>query len=186
MTIIPKLFSHWWETLEQPHRLMDQHFGRALRPEQFFPVSFFDRSPFRLLPYSYYRPWLDWVKEEEESGWSVVKDDKDKFHVVLDVQQFKPEEVNVKLVDNYIVVEGKHEEKQDEHGAISRHFIRKYLVPEQCDSDRTTSTMSSDGVLTITTPRKPEAVEQSNEKTIKIEHTGKPSEEEHMKVKQSQ
>lgn len=107
MTIIPKLFSHWWETLEQPHRLMDQHFGRALRPEQFFPASFFDGPPFRLLPYSYYRQWLDWTKEEQESGWSVVKDDKDKFRVVLDVQQFKPEEVNVKLVDNYIVVEGK-------------------------------------------------------------------------------
>ena len=115
-----------------------------------------------------------------------MKDDKDKFCVVLAVQQFKPEEVNVKLVDNYIVVEGKHEEKQDEHGAISRHFVRKYLVPEQCDPERTTSTMSSDGVLTITTPRKPEVIEESNEKTIKIEHTGKPSEEGDKKMKQSQ
>lgn len=104
MSIIPKLFSHWWETLDQPHRLFDQRFGRGLRPEQFFPSSVFDRSPS-----SYYRPWIEWMKEvEEESGWSVVKNDKDRFHVVLDVQQFTPEEVNVKVVNNYIVVEGKH------------------------------------------------------------------------------
>lgn len=105
MTLIPKLFSHWWETLEQPHRLIDQHFGRGIRPEQFFS-SVFDRTPFRRVPFNYYQPWVDWMKEEE-SGMSVVKHDKDKFHVVLDVQQFKPEEVNVKVVDNFIVVEGK-------------------------------------------------------------------------------
>ncbi len=43
--------------------------------------------------------------------------------VCLDVQQFKPEEVNVKTVDNFVVIEGKHEEKEDEHGYISRHFV---------------------------------------------------------------
>ncbi|XP_076236788.1 protein lethal(2)essential for life-like [Calliopsis andreniformis] len=186
MSIVPKLFSHWWETLDHPHRLFDQRFGRALRPDQLFPSSIFERSPFRQCPYSYYRPLMEWMKEEEESGWSMVKDDKDKFHVVLDVQQFKPEEVNVKVADNYIVVEGKHEEKQDDHGSISRHFIRKYLVPEQCDPEKTTSTMSSDGILTITSPRRPEAIETKHEKTIKIERTGKPAEDEPQRLKQSQ
>ncbi|RLU26618.1 hypothetical protein DMN91_000414 [Ooceraea biroi] len=40
-TLIPKLFSHWWETLERPHRLMDQRF--AINPTHFFEPSFFDR-----------------------------------------------------------------------------------------------------------------------------------------------
>ncbi|KZC10003.1 PREDICTED: protein lethal(2)essential for life-like [Dufourea novaeangliae] len=184
MTVIPKLFSHWWETLERSHRLLDQRFGKGLNPQD-FPPSFFDRSPSRFLPYNYYRPWWDRFEEEEESGWSIIKDDKDKFRVVLDIQQFKPEEVNVKVVDNFIVVEGKHEEKEDDHGVISRHFIRKYLVPDQCDPEKASSVLSSDGILTITAPRRPETLEAKQEKTIKIEHTGKPAEET-QKAKQSQ
>ncbi|KAJ6640738.1 Protein lethal(2)essential for life, partial [Pseudolycoriella hygida] len=44
---------------------------------------------------------------------------KDGFQVCLDVQQFAPNEISVKTVDNDIVVEAKHEERQDEHGYIS-------------------------------------------------------------------
>ncbi|XP_053972959.1 protein lethal(2)essential for life-like [Hylaeus volcanicus] len=173
MTIIPKLFSHWWEALDHPHRLIDQHFARSLRPDQFFS-SVFDRPPFRGSPYNYYQPWIDWMKDEdEERGSSIVKSDKDKFRVALDVQQFKPEEVNVKVVDNYIVVEGKHEDKVDDHGIISRHFVRKYLIPDQCDPERATSTLSPEGILTVTAPRKPEAIENKREKVLKIERVEK-------------
>lgn len=71
----------------------------------------------------------------------------------LDVQQFTPEEVSVKMVGNQIVIEGKHEEKQDEHGYISRHFIRKYMLPEGHNPEEVSSSLSSDGVLTISAPR---------------------------------
>jgi crystallin alpha B len=47
----------------------------------------------------------------------------------LDVQQFKPDELTVKTVNDYVVVEGKHEERQDEHGFISRQFQRRYKLP---------------------------------------------------------
>ncbi|XP_043279358.1 protein lethal(2)essential for life-like [Venturia canescens] len=170
MSVVPKLFSHWWEALERPHRLMDQHFGLMVRPEDLMPPSFIER---RFQP-NYYRPWAELMREAEK-GWSMVKNDKDKFHVALDVQQFKPEEIQVKVQDNFIVVEGKHEEKRDDHGIVSRHFVRKYMVPEQCDPEQTTSTLSSDGVLTISAPRKPESLESKRVKPIPIEHTGKPA-----------
>lgn len=70
---------------------------------------------------------------------------------------------------------GKHEEKRDDHGYIARHFVRKYLIPEECDPEKTTSSLSTDGVLTISTPLKPEAITAKEEKPIKIEHTGKPA-----------
>ncbi|XP_063981207.1 protein lethal(2)essential for life-like [Diachasmimorpha longicaudata] len=182
MTLVPRLFSHWWENLDRPHRLLDQNFGLTIRPEQFMRdfdgiadriLRDFDRKPLT----AYYRPWADLMREENV-GYSVVKADKDRFAVSLDVQQFKPDEVNVKVVDKYIVVEGKHEDKKDDHGMISRHFVRKYLVPEQCDPEKASSTLSSDGVLSITVPRKPESIEQKKEKPIHIEHTGKPALEE--------
>lgn len=170
MTLVPKLFSHWWEALERPHRLMDQHFGMALRPDELLRPSFFDRR----FEQNYYRPWAELMRDTEK-GWSMVKNENDKFHVALDVQQFKPEEIKVKIVDNFIIVEGKHEEMQDDHGIVSRQFMRKYMVPEQCDPEQATSTLSSDGVLTVTAPRKPEALENKRVKPIKIEHTGKPA-----------
>lgn len=79
--------------------------------------------------------------------------------VILDVQQFSPDEITVKTVDNHVVVEAKHEEKQDEHGYISRHFVRKYVLPPSHDLINITSTLSSDGVLTITAPKKVRSIE---------------------------
>lgn len=76
------------------------------------------------------------------------------MQVNLDVQQFKPEEINVKVVDDYLVVEGKHEEKQDKHGYISRQFTRRYKLPENVNLEAIQSSLSSDGILSIAAPKK--------------------------------
>ena len=95
---------------------------------------------------------------------------KDGFQVCVDVQQFNPNEITVKTVDNFIMVEGKHEEREDEHGYISRQFSRRYTMPKEYDSNAVTSYLSSDGVLTIKAPP-PQALE-SNERIIPISITG--------------
>jgi crystallin alpha B len=51
-------------------------------------------------------------------------------------------------------VEGKHEEKQDEHGYVSRHFVRRYILPSDIEVNNIVSSLSSDGVLTVTAPKK--------------------------------
>ncbi|XP_015518146.1 protein lethal(2)essential for life [Neodiprion lecontei] len=170
MSLIPLLFSNWWEDLDEPHSLIDQHFGVGLRPEQLLAPSLVNRrSPGSL----YYRPWGA-LLNYGNTGSSVVKADKDQFKVILDVQQFKPEEINVKVVDKCVVVSAKHEEKRDEHGWVSRQFERRYLIPDQCNIDEVSSSLSSDGVLTITAPRK-EQLKIEGERSIKIQHTGKPA-----------
>lgn len=98
----------------------------------------------------------------------------------MDVQQFAPNELNVKVVDNFVVVEGKHEEKQDDHGFISRQFTRRYMIPKGHDIQHVVSNLSSDGVLTISVP-KVEAIE-NKERSIPITHTGEP----HKSVKASE
>ncbi|KAK2579614.1 hypothetical protein KPH14_010905 [Odynerus spinipes] len=175
MSLLPLLFSAWWADLDRPHRLMDQNFGLGLYPEQlrvmdkYYPTSLVDRAALDL----YYRPWADLLRLDNR-GTSTITADKDNFKVILDVHQFKPEEISVKVVDRYIVVEAKHEEKRDEHGLISRQFVRRYLLPEQTDADKVTSNISTDGILTIIAPLK-EPIEKPNERTIKIEFTGKPA-----------
>uniref|UniRef100_A0A0A1WDU2 Heat shock protein 23 n=1 Tax=Zeugodacus cucurbitae TaxID=28588 RepID=A0A0A1WDU2_ZEUCU len=96
---------------------------------------------------------------------------KDGFQASLDVQQFKPSELSVKVVDDHIVVEGKHEEREDDHGYIARHFVRRYALPKGFDADKVVSTLSSDGVLTVRVP-KPAIEDKSNERVIQIQQVG--------------
>ncbi|CAH2236742.1 protein lethal(2)essential for life-like [Pararge aegeria] len=114
-----------------------------------------------------YRPW-PMAPAERDFG-STIKSDKKKFHVTMDVQHFAPEEITVKIVDNYVVIEGKHEEKKDEHGFITRQFTRKYALPQDCDPDTVESKLSSDGVLSIIA-RKIAAAK--NERNVPITQTG--------------
>ncbi|KAL2731271.1 hypothetical protein V1478_004816 [Vespula squamosa] len=173
MSLLPIIFSDWWENLEQPHRLTDQSFGLGLNPEQLLAIPNRILRQKKNFPMNYYRPWAELIYQKD-NGSSIVNADKDKFQVVLDVQQFQPNELDVKVLDKFVIVTAKHEEKRDEHGWVSREFTRKYIIPEQCDIDQVTSKLSSDGVLTIIAPRK-EVPKIENERTIKIEHTGKPA-----------
>ena len=176
MSLVPLLFSHWWEDLDRPHHVHDQHFGLGLHQDQLLSPRHMEAyvQPHERYLTHYVRPWTEILQSNKKRGMSTVEADKDKFQVTLDVQQFRPEEIDVKVVDKYIVITAKHEEKPDEHGWISREFTRKYLVPEQCDVDQVQSKLSVDGVLTITAPRK-DKPQAKNERVIKIEHTGKPA-----------
>jgi crystallin alpha B len=102
---------------------------------------------------------------------SEVVNDKTKFQINLDVSHFKPEEIQVKAVENALIVEGKHEEKMDEHGYIARQFTRKYFIPEDVDAAQLASNLSPEGVLTIGAPKK--ALPAPEERKIPIQMGGK-------------
>ena len=48
----------------------------------------------------------------------------------MDVSMYKPDELNVAISDDRLVVTGKHEQKEDNHGFISREFRREFVIPE--------------------------------------------------------
>lgn len=95
---------------------------------------------------------------------------KDGFDVKINAEQFKPEEITVRTIDNSIVVEAKHEQK-NESGFISRQITRRFELPKGFKSEQVVSNLSSDGVLTIKCP-KSEAIEGAKVREIQIEHTG--------------
>ncbi|KAH8295756.1 hypothetical protein KR018_007186 [Drosophila ironensis] len=112
---------------------------------------------------------------------AISKVGKDGFQVCMDVSHFKPSELVVKVQDNSILVEGKHEEREDNHGYITRHFVRRYALPEGYEAEKVASTLSSDGVLTVSVP-KPLAIEdKSKERVVQIQQVG-PA---HLNVKQN-
>lgn len=155
---------------------MDSTFGRSFHPREFRSARILPRI-FRT-PSGYSRNWTlseknssDTVNSSSSTGDSVINNEKDGFQVCLDVQQFTPSEINVKVMDNFIVVEGKHEERADDLGLISRQFTRRYALPKGYNMNDVVSTLSSDGVLTIKAPpvnKEPEI----KEKVVPIQITG--------------
>lgn len=98
---------------------------------------------------------IDWLENFPWRNETTVKTEKDKYEIRLHLKSFTPEEISVKIQDGFIVIEGKHDEKQDEEGFISRHFVRRYAIPEDCRIEAIQSRMSSEGILVISAPRKP-------------------------------
>lgn len=126
-----------------------------------------------MIPSLYYpRPsffrWPSWV----DSSLSEMKMEKDRFSLNLDVKHFKPEELSVKINGDFIEIHAKHEDRQDDHGFISREFLRKYRVPAGMDPASVTSSLSADGVLTVIAPRKHT---EGPERTIPITREDKPA-----------
>ncbi len=98
------------------------------------------------------------LAHELSAGVRVVNDAQ-KFAVQMDTSQYQPEEIDVKVNNAeqgrpaYLTVSGKHEEKQDEHGYVSRSFTRRYALPPDVDAAQLACNMSETGVLTAQAPK---------------------------------
>uniref|UniRef100_A0A1B6CAM8 SHSP domain-containing protein n=1 Tax=Clastoptera arizonana TaxID=38151 RepID=A0A1B6CAM8_9HEMI len=143
MSIYPYVLNELLDELNRP-TIFDQHFGLGIPSSDLVSVI-----PYRA---SYYRPYHRHA-QPRDSGTSQLLNDKDGLKINLDVQQFKPEELNVKVVDDFLVVEGKHEERSDAHGFIARQFTRRYKLPKDIDVKSLQSKLSSDGVLQLSAPK---------------------------------
>ncbi|CAH0405138.1 unnamed protein product [Chilo suppressalis] len=162
MSLYPFFFDY---EQPRPRRIPDQHFGLGLTPQDYLTIIAVPQ-----MNRDYCRNWRNLQAASRDVG-SSIKEDKDKFQINLDVQHFAPEEISVKTVDGFLVIEAKHEEKQDEHGYISRSFTRRYALPEGIETDNVISKLSSDGVLTISAPLKAPP-KQANERVVPIVQTG--------------
>lgn len=111
-----------------------------------------------------------------------TRSDEDEFQLSLDVEDFKPEEISVKTVDNSIEIEGTHEEREDGQGFISRHFRRRYQLPDDFDINKVSSALSSDGILTVKAPKITQAI-KGKEREVQIQHTGAKDKNIHKEVR---
>ncbi|XP_076025015.1 alpha-crystallin B chain-like [Genypterus blacodes] len=93
--------------------------------------------------------WFNWPS----SGHSEMHVEKDRYIIYLDVKHFSPEDLSVTVSKDFIMVHAKHEDRQDDHGFVSREFMRKYRIPAGVTCSDVISSLSPDGLLTITAPR---------------------------------
>lgn len=152
----------WWDAYDYPSSIFDQCFGVPILDDD-------------LLAGRYVRG--NWVRPRSQaniaaSGKSEVKSDDNEFKVVLNVSQFKPEDLHVKVTENFIIINGEHEERADDHGFISRAFSRRYMLPKACDKDNVTSSLDSEGMLTVVAPKVIETAPKT-EREVPIAHENK-------------
>ncbi|KHN77055.1 Heat shock protein Hsp-12.2 [Toxocara canis] len=95
----------------------------------------------------------DWPLQSSD-GVVKVTNTKDKFEVGLDVQYFTPNEIEVKVSGQELLINCRHEVRPDTFGTVAREVHRSYKLPPDVDDATLKSHLSSRGVLTITANKK--------------------------------
>ncbi|KAG8232745.1 hypothetical protein J437_LFUL012990 [Ladona fulva] len=167
-----KMPLRWYDTTApwndcRPHpKIYNQYYGRGLR------LNDLPRPHLGHLRSGYLQPWLHHATQHGAK--SEIAVGKDCFHVAVDVQHFEPRDIVVRIVDDQLIVEAKHEEQADVHGYITRHFIRRYHIPKDVLVKSMECNLSSDGVLIITAA-KSAPLEDELFRSIPINKTGIPA-----------
>ncbi|XP_046651977.1 heat shock protein beta-6-like [Daphnia pulicaria] len=131
-----------------------------------FPMDpFMSRGGYNVMPRTM-MPSIRRMEREVGKLISSVKEDDKSFQVMVDVSHFHPSEITVKTTDKHIIVHARHEERNDQHGFVSREFRRRVTIPEGVNHESVTSTISPEGILTILAPKM--MLEGSNERVIPI------------------
>lgn len=78
-------------------------------------------------------------------------DGSQRFKVRFDVSEFKPDEIQVKVQDNKVMVYAKHEERSTAQ-SVSREYSRQVDVPPNVDQEKLQCVLSRDGILTVDGP----------------------------------
>ncbi|XP_045050749.2 alpha-crystallin A chain isoform X1 [Desmodus rotundus] len=173
-----------------PSRLFDQFFGEGLFEYDLLPFLSSTISPY--YRQSLFRTALDsGVSELMSHMWFVmhqpqaggpksnptkVRSDRDKFVIFLDVKHFSPEDLTVKVQEDFVEIHGKHNERQDDHGYISREFHRRYRLPSNVDQSALSCSLSADGMLTFSGPKVPSGLDGGHsERAIPVSREEKPS-----------
>uniref|UniRef100_A0A0M3IKF0 SHSP domain-containing protein n=1 Tax=Ascaris lumbricoides TaxID=6252 RepID=A0A0M3IKF0_ASCLU len=91
----------------------------------------------------------DWPLQSAD-GVVKVTNTTEKFEVGLDVQYFTPNEIEVKVSGQELLINCRHEVRADAFGTVAREVHRAYKLPADVDVATLKSHLSSRGVLTIT------------------------------------
>jgi len=77
------------------------------------------------------------------------------FRMSFDARQYDPAEVAVRCEDGCLVVEAQHLEQDSSGSKVTREFRRRIQLPRDVDPAKLTSTLSTDGILTVEAPVPP-------------------------------
>merc|ERR1712168_1520769 len=94
----------------------------------------------------------DEAKRSEGLPQPKVSYDDDKFQISLDVTSYRPEDLDVKVEGNSIIITAK-QEIQEAGGVRTRVFEQKFSLPSGVKAELVRSSLTREGVLVIIAPR---------------------------------
>ncbi|KAJ8735912.1 hypothetical protein PYW07_007532 [Mythimna separata] len=111
-------------------------------------------------------------------GPRIIADD-DQFQVVVNVKEYKKEDLKVKVKGDFIFIQGSHEAKQDDRDIFASQFFHTYTLPTNSSGADVTAELTTDGNLIVTAPVS-FVTEKAKEvdREVPIVETGKPYKEE--------
>uniref|UniRef100_A0A8C5M808 Heat shock protein family B (small) member 3 n=1 Tax=Leptobrachium leishanense TaxID=445787 RepID=A0A8C5M808_9ANUR len=88
-------------------------------------------------------------KEEEKLAEGHKTTENKEFKVLLDVVQFRPEDIIIQIFEGWLIIKGEHQPRMDEHGFASRSFTRIYKLPSGIETKDLFAVFCHDGVLAV-------------------------------------
>lgn len=110
-------------------------------------------------------------KSQSCRGIEIVKKDSNNFEVQLDMKNFEPEEICVKVIGREVTIEAE-SEKKTENSFESQRFLRKFNIPEGCNIEDVVPTINKEGLMTITVTQT--KIEESKERVVPIQISSEP------------
>lgn len=151
-----------------------------IMPSDLWPTPFL-WSVYRTLcdANGYVRPWVDvyWRKYWDEINCveRTLIINKDLFEVQLDVHNFRSYELTVKVIGNLIVIKGKHDKRPKVNAYVERQFERRYDLSTDFKIKNISSTLSSDGILTVKAYPSVPAIQPAYIRNVPVLQTFRPS-----------
>ncbi|KAM8985270.1 LOW QUALITY PROTEIN: heat shock protein beta-3 [Ara ararauna] len=84
-----------------------------------------------------------------EAGKSGQEEENTGFQVLLDVVQFRPEDIIIQTFEGWLLIKAEHGPRMDEHGFISRSFTRQYKLPDGVENKDLSALFCHDGILVV-------------------------------------
>ncbi|XP_050692686.1 protein lethal(2)essential for life-like isoform X4 [Eriocheir sinensis] len=114
-----------------------------------------------------------------------------KFQAVMDVKDFSPNDLQVRVVEDRVVVEGKyHKQSEDGSSVSSKSFYKEFTLPNGADIDSVSTALSKDGVLTVRAPKReggaqPAGALTSNQSSVQQQQSSSVQQSSNSSVQQS-
>ncbi|NXX43507.1 HSPB3 protein, partial [Tricholaema leucomelas] len=84
-----------------------------------------------------------------EAGASGGEEDARHFRVLLDVVQFRPEDIIIQTFEGWLLIRAQHGPRMDEHGFVARSFTRQYKLPQGVENKDLSALFCHDGILVV-------------------------------------
>ncbi|XP_005113030.1 major egg antigen [Aplysia californica] len=144
MSFQDRQIKQWGEMetrMQERRKLWEDEFDRMRR--DFFTLKPAEKSPQALASIN--------LDTGMKSMFEADADGVQRFKVRFEVSEFQPEEIQVKVQDNKLIVNARHEEKSAQT-SVSREYSRQVDIPSSVDQEKMQCVLSKDGILSVDAP----------------------------------